>query len=267
MEPGAYLVNALLSGLPVRARTSGDVPPSAVDLAMTSPRGDGPAGQGGEPPDVTVRPVVAGDASEGATWALAFLPFATLLGYAFAAVWDVSLGPVSVATLVASSALVITDKRGLVRTGRVPSSSTPSTAWLLFPPGYLFRRARVLGAPRTQAWIAVACFVAAFIGRTALVAKYTEAPTGADPVLPACAERAIMQDVLNVFDGVGAIRTTGVRGVTLTEQTEIGQGPGPAPNKKYCTGKVEASNTQDYQIEYDLELQQGQVIVRVELQQ
>jgi hypothetical protein len=233
---------------------------------MTSTQGDVPPVQG-QPPGGTVGSAAAGDGSEGASWALAFLPVATLCGYAFAAVWGASLGPVSAATLIGSAALVVADKRWLVRSGRVPSSSTPSTAWLLFPPGYIFRRASVLGAPRTQAWIAVACFVLAFVGRTALVAKFTEAPAGVDPVLPACAERAITQDVMNVFDDLGAIRATGIRGVALTEQVEIGQGPGPAPTKRYCTGKVEASNTQGYEIEYELERQQGQVIVRVELQQ
>ena len=212
-------------------------------------------------------PTDVGGGSEAASWALAFLPLMTVLGYAFAAIWGLSLGPVSVATLICSAALVILDKRALAGAGRLTSSSLPSTAWAFFPPGYLLRRAKVMRAPHTQAWIAIACFIAAFVGRTALVARFTSAPADADPVLPACTERAIMPDVLGVFDDLGAIRATGIRGVTLTEQTEVGQGPGSAPTKKYCTGKVTASNTQEYQIGYDLELQQGQVIVRVELEQ
>ena len=55
-----------------------------------------PAGQG-QPSRATIQPAVAGDGSEGATWAPAFLPVATLLGYAVAAVRGVSLRPVAVA--------------------------------------------------------------------------------------------------------------------------------------------------------------------------
>ena len=198
-------------------------------------------------------------------WGLTFLPLATAMGYGLAALLGFALEAVSLATLAGAAALVILDKRALAATGKLPRAAAPSTAWFLFPPGYLFRRAKRLGTSRAQAWIAVACLVLAFAARVAIVAALASYAIEADAVLPGCADRSAMADILGTFDEVPAVQAAGIHGVVLVAQREVGQGPGAKPTKRYCTGRVRASNTQEYDVQYDFELEQGQVIIRVEL--
>lgn len=200
-------------------------------------------------------------------WALALLPMAAtaflvpLVSIGLDGAW------VTLFVVLASAALVIVDRRDLIRTGRLPSSSLPSTAWFLFPPAYLSRRARLLGAPKTQFWVSLGCLLLAFVARTAIAVAIiaSVANVAADPVLPGCADRGSMPDVVNVFDNVESVRDAGLSGVIVTDQTEIAQDPGSTPTKRFCSGKMQASNDREYDIQYAFEIVQGQVIVHIQL--
>ena len=207
----------------------------------------------------------ASPAQDAAAWGLVFLPLATSLGYIVAVLSGLDLGLVSLATLVGSVVLIVFDKRNLASTGRLPRTASPSIAWFLFPPGYFFRRARSLGTPRTQAWMSLACVIAAFVARSTVFAVLVSQAVEMEPVLPACADRGSMQDVINVFDGIASVRAANIHGVILVDQTEIAQGPGAKPTTRYCKGTMRASNDEEYDVNYDFELQQGQVIIRLEV--
>ncbi len=204
--------------------------------------------------------------SNALAWVLALLPLATSPLYILAVSMGVSMDAVSLAALLASAALVVIDKRDLSRTGRIPRSSLPSTAWFLFPPAYLFKRAKRLGGPNTLFWISVACPVLAFIVCAAIVAGIATRLADADPVLPGCADRGSMPDVVSVFDDMDIVRNAGLHGVIVTDQTEVGQGPGASPKSRFCTGVMHASNEREYDMQYAFEIMQGQVIVHVQLQ-
>lgn len=199
-------------------------------------------------------------------WSLAYLPLATTLANLFAATIGVSTDVVSLATILAAVALVIIDKRELRRTDRIPWSSLPFTVWSLVPPVYLFKRARRLGIPKTQFWVSIVCSVLAFVISTAVVARMATSLADADLVLPDCADRGSMSDVLSVFDDIESVRSVGLHGVIVTDQTEVGQGPGASPKARFCTGVMHASNEREYDMRYGFEIIQGQVIVHVQLQ-
>ena len=206
-------------------------------------------------------------AQEGWAWALAVLPMVETAFLAPLVLIGLDWTWVTLFSMLASVALVIVDKRDLVRTRGLLSSSLPSTAWFLFPPAYLSRRAKLLRAPRTQFWVCLGCLLLAFVARVAIaVAMATSVATAAaDPVLPGCADRESMPDVINVFDNVETVRDAGLSGVVVTDQTEIGQGPGTTPRTRFCSGKMQASNDREYDIQYAFEIIQGQVIIHVQL--
>ena len=199
-------------------------------------------------------------------WGLAFLPLATALLYILATLVGVSMDVVSVAAFLAAAALVVVDKRDLVRTGRVARSSLPSTAWFLISPVYLLKRANRLRGPKTQFWISIACSVLVLVVSIAITATAANRLADADPVLPGCADRRSIPDVVGAFDTVESVRNAGLHGVIVTEQTEISQGPGARPTTRLCSGTMQASNARDYDIRYEFEIVQGQVIITVELQ-
>ena len=207
----------------------------------------------------------ASPSQDAAAWGLVFLPLATSLGYIVAALSGLDLGPVSLATLVAAVILIVVDKRNLASTGRLPLVAAPSTAWFLFPPGYFSRRARSLGTTQTQVWMSIICLIVAFAAQFTVLAVSVSKAVEAEPVLPACADRGSMQDVIGVFDGISSVRDAGIHGVILVDQTEVAQGPGTKPTARYCKGRMRASNDQAYNVDYDFEIQQGQVIVRLEV--
>ena len=203
---------------------------------------------------------------DAAAWGLAFLPLATALLYILAALVRINSDMVSVAAFLASAALVIADKRNLVRTGRLARSSLPATAWFLFSPMYLFKRATRLRGPKTQLWISIACSVLVLIVSIVITAMAANRLADADPVLPGCADRRSIPDVVGAFDTVESVRNAGLHGVIVTEQTEISQGPGARPTTRLCSGTMQASNARDYDIRYEFEIVQGQVIITVGLQ-
>lgn len=175
------------------------------------------------------------------------------------------MGVVSLAALLAAAALVIIDKRGLIRAGRIPQSSLPSTAWFLFPPTYLLKRANRLGNSKRLFWLSLACLVLAFVTRTAFVAGTATSLADANPVLPGCADRGSMQDVVNVFNDMEIVRTASLHGVIVADQTETGQGPGTKPMERFCSGTMHASDDREYDIHYAFEIVQDQIIVHVQL--
>ena len=199
-------------------------------------------------------------------WGLAFLPLATALLYILATLVGMSMDVVSAAAFLASAALVVIDKRDLVRTGRMARSSLPSTAWFVISPVYLFKRARRLGALQSQFWVSIACLVLVFVVSIAITALAANRLADADPVLPGCADRTSIPDVVGAFDTVESVRNAGLHGVIVTEQTEISQGPGARPTTRLCSGTMQASNARDYDIRYEFEIVQGQVIITVGLQ-
>lgn len=249
-----------------------DLPEAGMGVSSMEPR-DGPsrptAGMATSMP-LPSRPSagVTPGAQDAPAWTLAFLPLATSLFYILAMLANVNVGVVSLATVVGSAALVVLDRRDLVRTGRLPHSRLPSMTWFLFPPTYLFKRARRLDAPRNLFWTSVGCLVLAFIVRAAVVTAMAVgvAKAGADPILPGCADRESMPDVVSVFDNVEDVRDAGLHGVIVTGQTEIARGPGAVPTKMFCSGRIRASNNEEYEIQYAFEIVQGQVLVHVQVQ-
>ncbi|MGI4799046.1 MAG: hypothetical protein ACRYG8_34415 [Janthinobacterium lividum] len=208
---------------------------------------------------------------DAAAWGLAFLPLATALSYFLAYLVGVNHNVVSLAALLTSVALVVVDKRNLVRTGRVSQSSLPSTAWFLVSAVYLFKRAKRLGGPKTLFWVSIVCSILAVIISIAIVVtaatRLADAKLAdADPVLPGCADRGSIPDVVGAFDTVEGVRNAGLHGVIVTDQTEIAQGPGATPTTRLCSGTMQASNARAYDIRYEFEIVQGQVIITVELQ-
>lgn len=203
-------------------------------------------------------------AQEGWAWALAVLPLVTAIVLAPLILMGLHRNWVTFLLLLASAGLVVIDKRSLVRSGRIAPPILPSTAWFLVPPVYLRKRANRLGQKTLQFWISIACAVAApVVGNmvVAVIAITQQASQG----LPACDDRAATQDVMNAFDSVDAARQAGVRGVSLSEQEEVGQGPGKIPRLRYCTASVLASDSQEYAVDYTFEQRPDQVIVRLEI--
>ena len=218
-----------------------------------------------EPPLSFPNPRPAAESQDALAWGLAFLPLATALAFVVAWLSGLNTGLVSLATLAAAAAIIVVDRRDLARSGRLPRSASPSTAWCLFPPAYLLRRARRLGTSKVQFWICLACLVLAFAARVAVVVETAAPAEDAGPILPGCMDQSSMQDVISTFDQLQAVKDAGLHGVVVTGQAEISEGPGPNTTLRDCSGKVEASNAQVYDIKYEFELTQGQVIVRVEV--
>lgn len=53
--------------------------------------------------------------------------------------------------------------------------------------------------------------------------------------------------------------------MSLGDQAETGQGPGPIPSVRYCSGNMLASDNAEYAVDYSFELRQDDVIVRLQL--
>ncbi len=215
-------------------------------------------------------------AQEAPAWGLAYLPLVATLFYGLAAAAGINLGLVSMAMLAGAAGLVLLDKRDLARSGRLPRTLLPSTAWCLFPPAYLRRRAKRLGAPSTQFWVAMACLALAFVARGAVVVEAASqmAATDAAPAaaqaapadpLPSCTDDAIMADVIRVFDTLTPVKDLGAAGVLVKQRAEQPESEEGSPSTRACTGKMLASNAQEYPINYAFDIEEGHVIVHVEL--
>ena len=213
---------------------------------------------------------------EAPAWALAYLPLMTAVFYGLAAIAGVSLSVVSVATLAGAAGLILLDRRDLARSGRLARSLSPSTLWCLFPPAYLRRRARRLGAPSAQFWISMACLALAFVARGAVVVEAASqlATTEAAPVtaqaapadpLPSCTDDASMQDVIKVFDMLAPVKELDAHGVLVKARAEQPESEEATPSSRVCTGKMLATNAQEYPINYAFDIEEGHVIVHVAL--
>lgn len=209
--------------------------------------------------------VSAVPANQTLVWALATLPItgAALSGLALLA--GISGTLVGVVIVAAAALLVMVDKRRLVAAGAASRAALPATAWFLFVPVYLWKRATLLSSSRAPAW-------ASLIGAGAapvvlmLVAGLTAAASGLGAAsLPDCAARAVASDVIRIFGDIPEVRRLAVRGVHLSKQTEFAQGPGRQPRERYCSATVLASDTREYEVEYSLELRGADLIVHVEL--
>ena len=177
------------------------------------------------------------------------------------------------ARMTASFALAAADRRDLACAGR----PAPGIAWALLPEGYLLVRARRLGRTPGWFWLSLGCEAAAYVvgtillalimGRAPSPAPLPARPSAADPapVLPQCNDRSMVDDVLATFDDIAQAKAAGLRGISLTGQAEVGQGPGAVPQERVCDGVVEASNTGRYDVSYGFEIVQGRLIVRVAL--
>lgn len=221
-------------------------------------------------------PPASAISQEAPAWALAYLPLVATLFYGLAAIAGVSLSVVSVATLAGAAGLIVLDRRDLARSGRLARSLSPSTLWCLFPPAYLRRRARLLGAPSVQFWVSIACLALAFVARGAVVVEAasqlaaTEAApvatqaTPADP-LPSCTDDASMQDVIKVFDMLAPVKALDAHGVLVKARAEQPEGEEATPSSRVCTGKMLATNAQEYPINYAFDIEEGHVIVHVAL--
>ena len=223
---------------------------------------------------------VAGQSPDTLAWVLAFLPLGTALLHSIANAMGVHPGIVSLAALGGSVALVVMDKRELARTGRLAPSAAPSTLWCLFPPGYLRRRAKLLGEHGGRFWISLACMGLAFAAQIAVLAGGIAEPPSADvptdavapmenvaaaSALPGCTDEANMPYVLETFTKLKPMRDADVQGVVLTDRTELAGGESQHPLLRICSGRMQASNEEDYDILYAFEIVEGRVIVHVEL--
>lgn len=220
-------------------------------------------------------PAQATGREDSLAWVLAILPLAAMALRAMAGALEINLGVVSLTSLAGAAALVVADKRAMAGQGRLRHSALPSTAWFLIAPVYLFKRATVLRAPKTQFWVSLACMALAFAGETASAARAAldarnagsaETTTNAVPALPGCADKAYMPSVVNVFGDIAEVRNAGIRGVVVTRRIDRGVGQDEVPPVRVCSGTMAASDGQDYQITYGFEIIQDQVIVNVELQ-
>ena len=215
-------------------------------------------------------------AQEAPAWGLAYLPLVATLLYGLAAAAGVNLAVVSVAALAGAAGLIILDKRDLAKSGRLPRALLPSTAWCLFPPAYLRRRAKRLGAPSAQFWVSMACLVLAFVARGAVVVEAASqmAATDAAPAaaqsapadpLPSCTDDAIMATVIKVFDTLAPAKDLGATGVLVKQRAEQPESEEGSPSSRACTGKMLATNAEEYPINYAFDIEEGHVIVHVEL--
>lgn len=247
---------------------------------MKAPPDGDPAASGAAPPQSQERSQVRSDGTaprvtEVAAWALAVLPLAATALYAAAGALGVDLGVVSVAALAAAAVLVVHDKRWLAAAGTVPRSALPSTWWFLFPPCYLARRARLLGAPRTQFHASLACLALALVARAAIAAVFASRVAGPSPApprvadiapeLPPCDDEDALDDVIAVFGDLGPMREAGIRGVAVSDRKELRIEQTEGPPMRYCTGSMLASDSQDYDIYYGYETVGRKVIVHVKL--
>ena len=215
-------------------------------------------------------------AQEAPAWGLAYLPLVATLLYGLAAAAGVNLAVVSMAAFAGAAGLILLDKRDLTRSGRLPRALLPSTFWFLFPPAYLRRRARRLGAPSNQFWVSMACLALAFVARGAVVVEVASqlAATEAAPVaaqaapadpLPSCIDDASMQDIIKVFDTLTPVKELGTTGVLVKARAEQPEGEEATPSSRVCTGKMLATNAQEYPINYAFDIEEGHLIVHVAL--
>lgn len=122
-------------------------------LAVCPPELPPPAGRCAmSGPDLSAQADRTPRAGEGLAWALAVSPLAVavvlLALFLLGSVDDVRA--LTVLSLAASAALVIADRRSIVRSGRAAGGPPPSVRWFLVPPVYLWRRAACLGRSRVQ---------------------------------------------------------------------------------------------------------------------
>ncbi len=204
-------------------------------------------------------------------WALAAVPLLAAVLLLVLAVLNVleDLRWLSALTLLVSLLLVAADRRRLAaaRLGVEGAGRPPSAWWFLVPPAYLWRRAAWLGRSKAPFWAWVASAALAFVLR--IVAVVIAVQAGAEPVvvarLPDCAGREVAADVKGLFDSLPAARQAGVKAVSLSGQTETGQGPGADPSVRYCSGNMLASDTVEYAVDFSFERRQDDVIVRLQL--
>ena len=206
---------------------------------------------------------------DGMAWALAALPLASAALLAVLVLLDVADGmrALTALTLLASAALVLTDRQRL-RRSRVAAGGMPSAWWFLVPPVYLWRRATALGGSKVPFWAWFASTAGASVIRVAVLVALASQAAGeraAAGRLPGCADRDVVADIKGVFDSLPAARQDGVRAVSLGSQAEVGQGPGPVPTVRYCSGTMLASDTVEYAIDYSFERRQEDVIIRLQL--
>lgn len=199
-------------------------------------------------------------------WVLAVLPLAGAILLAPLAVLGLHRNWLTLLVLLVSAGLVVVDKRGLARSGRVSPAAIPATAWFLLPPVYLRKRALRLGQGSRQFWVSVVCTVTGPIVETVIVALLTLATMQqVSSALPACNDPDAAPDVLKVFDTFGPAREAGVHGVSLSGQEETGQGPGAVPKLRYCSASVLASDAQEYDVDYTYEQRSDGVIIRLKV--
>jgi len=206
---------------------------------------------------------------DGMAWAIAILPLASAVLLAALVLLDVADGmrSLSALTLLASVAFVLADGQRLRRSG-VAAGGTPSAWWSLLPPVYLWRRAAALGGSKAPFWAWFGSTAAASAVRVAVLAMIVSQATeerAAVGRLPDCADRGAVADLRAVFDDLPAARLAGVKAVSLGEQAEVAQGPGPVPTVRYCSGAMLATDNVDYDVDFSFERRQEDVIVRLQI--
>lgn len=221
---------------------------------------------GAETPAPAARTASGG---EVLAWTLAAVPLATTVLRMLAAALDVAGNGrwLSALALLASLLIVKADRRRLLQSGAAAPGSLPSAWWCLVPPVYLWRRATCLGRPRLPAWGWLGSAALAFVLSLAVLAAAapgSEPQTGA-MVLPDCTGPGAAADVERTFTSLPAARSAGVAGVSVTEQEETGQGPGRAPNIRYCSALVLGSDNHEYEVDYSLELRPDGAVIRLQL--
>ena len=198
-------------------------------------------------------------------WALAALPLASAVLLAVLVLVDAvdDMRALSALALLASAALVVTDRRRLQRSG-LANGGVPSAWWFLVPPAYLWRRATALGRSKAPVWGWVASTVLAGMVRVVMLAVIATRIAAAER-LPDCTSRDMVADIKAVFDSLPAAQQAGVKAVSLGSQREVAQGPGSTPAERYCTGTMLASDTVEYAIDYSFERRQDDVVIRLQL--
>ncbi len=198
-------------------------------------------------------------------WALAFTPLILpVLAFAFEFSGVVVLPSLlSVLVTTITAAIIIADKRVIAAEGRAVVGKFPSTLWFLFPPAYLWKRARAFSLPRLQVWVWIGCSVLSyFLLIAAMAVGVTN--TAEAGMLPSCAAPAVTESLLDIFDDLPVMRTAGVRAVSVSRQAEVVVGQ-RSPRTRDCTASILDQEDDEHGIDYTIEQRPDQVLVHLKL--
>jgi len=136
------------------------------------------------------------------------------------------------------------DKAEILKSGRTPAQ-VPGFGWVLLSPGYLWRRATLLGESRNKFWIMIAVFIATVAVAVGTNGDFLDALHGGNGQL-SC--RAGQADALRIFNTIDAVKKAGIEGASIADVTETTS----TPEKRSCHAVITAKDAKQYPVDFQI---------------